>query len=175
VKRFARTLLAPLIAAHFTICVFTPGFPKYNFSMPEFRFFHPIEVRYGDLDPQAHVNNAKYLTYMEQARIAYIQQLGLWDGRSFLEIGIILADAHITFHAPILFGQEVRVGVRVSRLGNKSMAMEYRLEDGGTNERLASGSTVLVAYDYQAARTIPIPAGWRRVIADFEQLETSDR
>ena len=37
--------------------------------MADFRFYHPIEVRYGDLDPQGHVNNARYLTYLEQARI----------------------------------------------------------------------------------------------------------
>ena len=55
------------------------------------RFYHPIEVRYGDLDPQGHVNNARYLTYMEQARIAYVAHLGLWKGPSFLDIGIILA------------------------------------------------------------------------------------
>jgi acyl-CoA thioesterase FadM len=30
--------------------------------MPAFRYYHPIEVRYGDLDPQGHVNNARYLT-----------------------------------------------------------------------------------------------------------------
>ena len=48
--------------------------------MTKFRYYHLIEVRYGDLDPQGHVNNACYLTYMEQARIGYIQHLGLWAG-----------------------------------------------------------------------------------------------
>lgn len=138
--------------------------------MSEFRFYHPVEVRYGDLDPQGHVNNAKYLTYIEQARIEYIGKLGLWDGDSFLDIGIILADARITFQAPILFGQRVRAWVRVSRLGNKSLTMEYRLEDVSSGEDLASASTVLVAYDYRSKQTIPIPQKWRQVIATFEHL-----
>jgi acyl-CoA thioester hydrolase len=141
--------------------------------MPEFRYYHPIDVRYADLDPQGHVNNAKYLTYLEQARIGYISQLGLWNGGSFLEVGIILADAHLVFRAPVLFGQKVRVGVRVSRLGNKSLDMEYRLEDAGSGQELASGSTVLVAYDYRAERTIPIPDDWRQAIASFENLTDS--
>lgn len=93
--------------------------------MPEYNFYHPIEVRYGDLDPQGHLNNAKYLTYMEQARIHYIEHLGLWDGGSFLDIGLILAQVEITFHAPVLFGQQVRVGMRTTTLGNKSMDMAY--------------------------------------------------
>jgi acyl-CoA thioester hydrolase len=138
--------------------------------MPEFRFYHPIEVRYGDLDPQGHLNNAKYLTYIEQARIHYIQHLGLWDGGSFLEIGMILADVHLTFRSPIHFGQPVRVGVRVSRLGNKSLNMEYRLEDASTGQELARGSTVSVAYDYQDGKTIPLPETWRKAITVYESL-----
>ena len=141
--------------------------------MPGFRFYHPIEVRYGDLDPQGHVNNAKYLTYTEQARIAYIRHLSLWEGGSFLKIGVILADARVTFLAPILFGQDVRVGVRVTRLGNKSMTMEYEIEDHQSGQLQATCTSVLVAYDYETEKTIPIPDGWRRTITEFEQIEPS--
>jgi len=141
--------------------------------MEEFRFYHSIEVRYADLDPQGHLNNAKYLTYMEQARIAYVRHLGLWKGGSFLSLGIILADIHITFLAPVQFGQAVRVGVRVPRLGNKSLNMEYRIEDAGSGEEFACGSSVLVAYDYHAGKTIPIPEHWRRTISAFEGLTLS--
>lgn len=138
--------------------------------MPGFHFYHPIEVRYGDLDPQGHLNNARYLTFMEQARIQYLQKLGLWDGGSFLNIGVILADARITFRAPVLFGQPVRVGARVSRLGNKSMDMEYVIEDAEAGDELATGSSVLVAYDYRQEQTISIPESWREVIREFEDL-----
>jgi acyl-CoA thioester hydrolase len=138
--------------------------------MSEFNFYLPIEVRYGDLDPQGHVNNAKYLTYMEQARIEYIHQPGLWEGGSFQDIGIILADAQITFQASIHYGQPVRVGVRVSRLGNKSMTMEYRLEDARSGQGLASASTTVVTYDYHTQQTIPIPDHWRKVISQIEGL-----
>ncbi|MGB9521632.1 MAG: acyl-CoA thioesterase, partial [Anaerolineales bacterium] len=85
--------------------------------MSSYQFFHPIEIRYGDLDPQGHVNNAKYLTYMEQARIQYIKNLGLWKSNSFLDVGIILAEVRVTYRIPIQYGTEIKVGVRVSRLG----------------------------------------------------------
>ncbi len=136
----------------------------------DFKFYHPIEVRYGDLDPQGHVNNAKYLTYMEQARIHYIQRLGLWNGGSFLDVGIILADFHITFHAAATFGQAVRVGVRVTRLGNKSMDTRYIIEDTATGQVLADGASVLVAYDYHAQQSIPIPEEWRQAISIYEGI-----
>ena len=142
----------------------------YNEGMSPYGFYQSIEVRYGDLDPQGHVNNASYLTYLEQARIGYIRHLGLWRGGSFLDIGIILADAHLTFRAPILFGEQVRVGVRVIRLGNKSLTMEYVLEEASDHTEFATASSVLVTYDYRTGQTIPVPTEWRQAIALFEGL-----
>jgi acyl-CoA thioester hydrolase len=142
--------------------------------MPVFRFYHPIEVRYGDLDPQAHVNNAKFLTYVEQTRVEYLRNLGLWDGRSFMDIGIILAEARITFLAPVYYGQSVRVGARVSRIGNKSMVMDYLLEDTVSGTKLAEAGAVMVAYDYHNSITISVPEDWRQVIQEFEGLPRLD-
>ena len=139
--------------------------------MSNFRFYYPIEVRYGDLDPQGHVNNARYLTYMEQTRIAYVRHLGLWPGGSFLTLGIILADVQITFRKPILFGQPVQVGARVSRLGNKSLTMDYTIEHTVDNSLFASSTSVLVTYEYGTGQTIAIPNHWRSAIAQFEELE----
>ena len=141
--------------------------------MPTFNFYIPIEVRYGDLDPQGHVNNAKYLTYIEQARICYVHQLGLWQGGSFRDLGIIMADAHITYRASIQFEQKIRVGACISRLGNKSMNMQNVIEDIDSGVELASASTTLVAYDYHSGKTIPIPERWRSIIAAFEHLAES--
>ena len=138
--------------------------------MAEFRFYHPIVVRYGDLDPQGHVNNARYLTFMEQTRVSYVKHLGLWDGDSFLDFGMIMADARVTFRAPILWGQPIRVGMRIARLGTKSMDSVYIIEDTQTGQILADGSSVLVAYDYSDSITIPIPGEWRNIITEFENL-----
>lgn len=138
--------------------------------MAQFRFFHPIEVRYGDLDPQGHVNNARYLTYTEQGRVAYFKHLGLWKGESFMDFGIILADIQLTFHAPILFGQPVKVWVCISRLGNKSLTMDYRIDGGDGGIQYATGTSVLVAYDYRDAKTLPVPEEWRQIIHEFEGL-----
>jgi YbgC/YbaW family acyl-CoA thioester hydrolase len=136
--------------------------------MNNFHFFHLIEVRYGDLDPQGHVNNAKILTYLEQGRVFYFKQLKLWEGGSFLNFGVILADVQITFRKVIQFGDPVRVGVRISRLGNKSMTSEYRLEDARDSSEFATGTSVLVAYDYQNRRSITIPEEWRKAIQQYE-------
>lgn len=138
--------------------------------MTDFHFYHLIEVRYGDLDPQGHVNNAKFLTYMEQARVFYLKQLKLWEGGSFMDIGIILADVQITFQKALQFGDPIRVGVRISSIGNKSMTSEYSIEDERDESVFATGTSVLVAYDYRNLRSVPIPEEWRNAIQQFEAM-----
>ena len=138
--------------------------------MTDYHFYHLIEVRYGDLDPQGHVNNAKFLTYMEQGRVFYLKGLTLWEGGSFLDLGVILADVQITFRKVIQFGDPVRVGVRISHIGNKSMTSEYRIEDARDASEFATGTCVLVAYDYRNRRSVPIPEEWRTAILQFEEM-----
>ena len=140
--------------------------------MSDFRFYHPIEVRYGDLDPQGHVNNAKHLTYFEQARVQYMIELGLFTrDQSFMEIGVILADVHITYLAPIYFGQDIRVGVRAAKIGSKSMMWEQNIMDAESGRELAKGEVVLVTYNYHEGRTVSIPGDWRKRIVEFEGFE----
>jgi acyl-CoA thioester hydrolase len=138
--------------------------------MSSFRFRYPIEIRYADLDPQGHVNNARFLTYFEQARVHYLVHLKLFSKeQSFFEIGIIIAEATITFKAPVYFGTQAQVGVRVSRLGTKSMTMEYEMTDD-QGMLYAAGSTAIVTFDYKTRAAIPIPAAWREIISKFEYL-----
>jgi acyl-CoA thioester hydrolase len=139
--------------------------------MSDYHFYHPIEVRYGDLDPQGHVNNAKHLTYFEQARIAYWIKLGLFTkDQSFMEIGVILADVHLTYLEPIYYGQNIQVGVHISKLGNKSMTWEQNIVDADTGKELARGEVVVVAYDYRKEQTMSIPQEWREKIIAYEGL-----
>ena len=144
--------------------------------MTDFNFTHPIEVRYGDLDPQGHLNNAKYLTYMEQARIFFFQDLGLRKpGISFMDIGVILADVHITFKEPVLFGMDIVVGVRTTRLGNKSFDVAQALIDRGRDKVMATAELVVVCFDYHTSQTTAIPPLWRETLAKFDKLPTGEK
>jgi len=140
--------------------------------MAEYLFFHPIEIRYGDLDPQGHVNNATHLTFFEQARVAYFIKLGLFStDQSFMDIGVILADVQITYLKPVYFGQEIKVGVSIDKLGNKSMTISQNLVDSNTGAELSKGIVIMVSYDYRQGRSIPIPETWRKKIAQFENID----
>jgi acyl-CoA thioester hydrolase len=141
--------------------------------MADFRFYHPVEVRYADIDAQRHVNNVVFFTYMETARAAYLRHLGLWDGKEFLDIGIILVKAECEYLLPIAYGTALRVGVRTERIGTKSLTFSYAIEAMTPAHPMAIGKTVSVAYDYHGLRSIAVPPGWRAAIEGFEVSDQS--
>ena len=130
-----------------------------------------MEVRYGDLDPQGHVNNAKYLTYFEQARVSYLTKLGLFSkDQSFAELGVIIADIHIQFKAPVVWGAALKAGVRTAKIGGKSLTIEQCVADAESDKLYAVGTVVLVAYDYAIHETTAVPEAWRNSITQYEDL-----
>lgn len=137
--------------------------------MTAFRFTSPAEVRYADLDPQGHLNNAKHLSIWEQARLDYWVQLGLFSrGQSFMDIGIILADTHIRYLAPVHWGHPISVGVATTKIGNKSFTMEQAILSADGSVTYSDGEMVMVAYDYRRGVSIPVPQGWREKLEAFE-------
>jgi len=136
-----------------------------------FRHRYAITVRYGDMDTLGHVNNAKYLTYVEQARIVYVRDLGMWNG-AVSQYGIIMARAVVDYKSPVTMDDgEAIVFTRTSRVGNKSFEMEHwvMVERDGQPVLAATASIVGVAFDYVSNATVIIPDDWRVRIAAYEQ------
>lgn len=131
-----------------------------------FRFSTTVDVRWRDLDAMSHVNNAVYFTYLEQARVHYLRELGLVEDTP-AGIGFILAEASCAFKSPLTLGERVTVHVRVSHLGRSSFDFDYRLEseDG---RLVAEAHTTQVRYDYHQSQSVPLSETWRQTIIAFE-------
>lgn len=133
----------------------------------DFRFSYPVEVRFGDTDAMGHVNNARYFTYMESARIAYMEQVAQWE-RGSQSPGMILAHVECDFKVALVYGDRARVCLRVTRLGNASFHMAYVIVRENDRAIAATGTSVQVTYDYRTARSRPIPNQWRVNITRYE-------
>jgi acyl-CoA thioester hydrolase len=143
--------------------------------LTDFRHSTEIQIRWGDMDALGHVNNAVYLTYLEQARVQYMADLRMWDAR-VSKMGLIMARVVLDYEAPLLATDRVAtVFSRVSRLGNKSFDMAQiitrRVNDD--YEIAASGTITLVVFDYPANLTVSIPDEWRSAFIDYEPLAPS--
>lgn len=124
-------------------------------------FTHVEEVRFRDLDPMGHVNNAVFLTYIEQARVAFFAAAGA--ASELEEMNMVVARIEIDFKEPVRLGQEVEVSVRASRFGEKSFDFEYVLRVDG--EVVAEAKSVQVAYDYERREPMAVPEEWRERLA----------
>lgn len=135
-----------------------------------FRFRSAQALRWVDVDVAGVVNHAVWFTLAEQARFAYFRQLGLVAGDV---PPFLLGATSARYERPGKFGMEIEVLARTTRLGGKSLDMEYEVrrraagpDDG---ERLVSIAATLVWVDAQL-RSCEIPADARRALAKFEGI-----
>lgn len=139
-------------------------------SLEGFRHHTAIQVRWGDMDALGHVNNAAFLTYLEQARVGYFAELGLWDG-SAQGVGLIMARVEMDFRLPLFAGDDVHVFTRCARLGNRSfdtVQQIVRRTSAGALEVAAPATITIVVFDYAAGHSVGIPDTWRRSLREYE-------
>jgi acyl-CoA thioester hydrolase len=132
-----------------------------------------IEVRFADTDAMGHVNNAVYLTYCEMARIRYWTDVTgepVSAGHEGAE-SLILAEARITYRAPVFHSETVTVETRATHIGRSSFTLEHRLTacaPGGSPRLVATSDWVMVRYDYEADRSAPLGPESIDAIETFE-------
>ncbi len=123
-----------------------------------------LPVLWGDMDALGHVNNVRYFRWMESARIALFERVGLLTAAPSAT-GPILASATCDFVASVQYPGTIRASTRVTRVGETSIAQEYEIRDDAAPERLyARGSSVVVLYDYGAKSKVRVPDDLRRAL-----------
>ena len=122
-------------------------------------FRTPVSLRWSDLDAFNHVNNSRYLTFLEQARIEWFETLGEpWmDDHS----APVVASATLNFKRPIAYPAQVAVELFTDKLGTSSVVIGHRIvaADGTVH---CDGQVVAVWVDRQTGKPTPLPLGVRR-------------
>lgn len=116
-----------------------------------------IQVRFADTDAVGHINNASYATWSELARLRFLEESGN------APVSFILAHLAIDFRRQVDYTDTVHVESRISAIGNTSFTMAQVVYANGAVA--AEVKSVIVSFDYQAQRSIPIPAAFRAWLA----------
>ena len=128
-----------------------------------------IKVNWGDMDALGHVNHSVYAKWMETVRMMYFSEIGMMNLYDDSNIGPILARIEIDYELPIVFPDVVTVSTSVSRIGNSSFDMRYKIESQSNNGKsAATGSVVCVVLDYSSGIPHKIPLKLRKSIARLE-------
>ncbi|NGP86889.1 acyl-CoA thioesterase [Fodinibius halophilus] len=128
-----------------------------EFNKDTFPHWTTITIRFRDLDPLNHVNNAIFSTYYEEARISFIQDVNrladqLKNGYSF-----VLANIEINFINPVEYPADIVIGSGIKTLGNSSIT-SFQAIYIADKKRLASTATAHgVWFDLNNQRPTRLP------------------
>ena len=133
----------------------------------ELEFTARLSTRWSDEDTQGVLNNAVYLTLLEEARYRYFGSLGLLEGNCF---PFVLMQTNGRFLRPGRGGAEVEVACATTHLGKSSFTQAYRVSPSDGGEPWFEAEALLVAWDEQKRTSKPMDEAFRRAVAAFEGL-----
>lgn len=118
-----------------------------------------LRVRTYECDAYGHVNNAVYLNYLEFARDRFLEDRGL-DYQALVAsgFGIWVAEAHLTYLAPALPGEELSIETAVKELGAASVVLGQTVRNP---EKVVLEGTMKLVWVGPGGRPTRIPADWR--------------
>lgn len=128
-------------------------------------YTHIERVRFGDLDANSHLNNVVFLRYFETARIAYIRSLSPAHNPAAPEAdrgGLIFAECHINYRAPVHFDEEVAIECSVAEIRRSAFRMSFEMKVEG--RLVAEGYGWLVGFDYETQKASPLPEQLREAL-----------
>ncbi len=131
--------------------------------MPSKTVFTKIQVRYGDLDPLGHVNNATYLSYLEIGRVKFLKEN--LPGYDPLMANIVLARIEIDFKKSITLDSGVSLETSIEYMGRTSVRFLQRLVDEFTDETYSTAKVTAVFID-SARKPAPIPEYIKSLFSD---------
>lgn len=134
----------------------------------EFRLFHPLRVRWAEVDVQQVVFNPHYLMYLDTAVSDYWRALAVPYDSTMKQLGgdFYAVKATVEFHASARMDDRLDVGLRCARLGRSSMVYSGAIFRG--EQHLVSGEIVHVFADPSTQTSRPIPEPLRACIEAFE-------
>lgn len=123
-----------------------------------------VPVRWADMDVNAHVNNTRFFTYFEAARLAWFEQLRTRHQRNGQ--GPVVAQAACNYRRPIPYPETVRVDLYAGAPGRTSFTTYYELlSEADPSITYADGQAVMVWVDRATGKSQPIPDYVRGVLA----------
>ena len=130
------------------------------------KFISKQFVRWDDLDAMGHVNNAKYLTYAQEARFLWATEEFSGAMRETSLIEMVVARAEIDFVEPIYEGGRfVDVEITIGKIGNSSFNMLFTIGDQG--KVFAKVMTVQVAISTETMKSRPLTDKEREFLTKY--------
>jgi thioesterase-3 len=116
-----------------------------------------IIVRSTDIDVLGHVNNAKYLEYLEWGREEWYERNGL-PYEQFLELGIhtVIVNININYRRECKQGEHLAILTRPERIGRTSFVLFQEIRNA-KDMVVADATATTVTIDIDSRSPVPVP------------------
>jgi len=136
------------------------------------KHLYKITTRWGDIDAFGHVNNATYLTYIQEARVDFTWYARQRRDEKPLLLDMVVARAEIDYLSPIYDGhKELDIAVWVGRIGTSSYLLKYEVSADGVI--FSRAQTVQVTVSMQTHKSRPITDEEREFLLQYQEDQTS--
>ena len=125
---------------------------KLDLKIEDFPFHHKIKTRWRDLDAFRHVNNATFLTYIEDARILFFKRWNI----NLKEKSLIVASIKIDYMNQLLHPTNIIIAQKVSRIGTKSFDILSVLFNENNSHLICTSTITSVCYDFIQEKSVPV-------------------
>ena len=120
-------------------------------SPNDYTFHHQTKTRWKDLDAFQHINNAVFLSYFEDARIALFDRWNLQpNGKS-----LIVAKVVVNYYKQLLHPSDFLIGQKVSRVGNSSFDIKSTMSNNN-NDVISDALITCVCFDFDKQTKQPV-------------------
>ncbi len=132
-------------------------------------FTREIIVTQADIDSQGHVNNLRYLQWMQDAAVAHTTAQG-WPMQRYADAGLgwVVRSHAITYKRPAFLGETITVCTWISGFSQRSSPRRYLFWRAADKKVLAEAETLWVFVDLASGRPAKVPEELR---AAFEVVE----
>lgn len=130
---------------------------KPEYAADRFPHWCHLPIRYRDLDPLNHVNNAIFSTYYEEARIKFIHQVPALVQQMQSGFSFVLANLNINFIKPAEYPGELLVGSGIKKIGNTSITSFQAIYHSSDKTLLSVAEASGVWFDLEKQRPTRIP------------------
>ncbi len=136
----------------------------------DFKFHTSLRVRWMECDAQGIVYNGSYMDYLEVGQAEYYRNLGFSiykiAERGYFDTAVVKVT--LEFKAPARVEDMLDIYVRISRMGNSSIAMDMEIYIQGGDRLIATGQAIYVGYDAATVSARPVPPDIRELVAEYE-------
>jgi len=141
-------------------------------ALAAYPYVTQISTRWSDNDLYGHVNNVVYYSYFDSAANLYLISEGGLDIARGDVIGVVV-DSRCTYHAPLSYPEPVRAGVRVDKLGNRSVTYGIAIFAAADDAAAAHGQLTHVFVDRHTRKAVAVPASLRTALERIAQPQTA--